>query len=171
MSIEKVAVIGAGQMGRGIAQVFATAGKDVTIVDINDAIIANSEAALDKGYAQAGFTLYKDAACTIPAKNIYNATIPANQLTDANGQARFADLRHGTYYLKETTAPQGFEAMDPNPLEVTIDGGPGILRRPDRPEPGRRDRPGRGGRHGRAHLCQERPVRRGRHGRPGGGGL
>lgn len=80
-----------------------------------------NQAALDKGYAQAGFTLYKDAACTIPAKNIYNATIPANQLTDANGQARFADLRHGTYYLKETTAPQGFEAMDPNPLEVTID--------------------------------------------------
>ena len=30
MSIEKVAVVGAGQMGRGIAQVFATAGKDVT---------------------------------------------------------------------------------------------------------------------------------------------
>ena len=52
MSIEKVAVIGAGQMGRGIAQVFATAGKDVTIVDINDAIIANSEAALDKGFTK-----------------------------------------------------------------------------------------------------------------------
>ena len=52
MSIEKVAVIGAGQMGRGIAQVLSTAGKDVTIVDINDAIIANSEAALDKGFTK-----------------------------------------------------------------------------------------------------------------------
>ena len=37
MSIEKVAVVGAGQMGRGIAQVFATAGKSVIVVDINDA--------------------------------------------------------------------------------------------------------------------------------------
>lgn len=52
MSIEKVAVIGAGQMGRGIAQVFATAGKNVLVVDINDAIIAASEAALDKGFAK-----------------------------------------------------------------------------------------------------------------------
>lgn len=52
MSINKVAVIGAGQMGRGIAQVFATAGKDVLVVDINDAIIAASEAALDKGFAK-----------------------------------------------------------------------------------------------------------------------
>ena len=48
MSIEKVAVIGAGQMGRGIAQVFATAGKHVLVVDINDQIIAASEAALWK---------------------------------------------------------------------------------------------------------------------------
>lgn len=50
MSIEKVAVIGAGQMGRGIAQVFATAGKQVLVVDINDQIIAASEAALDKSF-------------------------------------------------------------------------------------------------------------------------
>lgn len=52
MSIEKVAVIGAGQMGRGIAQVFATAGKNVLVLDINDQIIAASEAALDKGFAK-----------------------------------------------------------------------------------------------------------------------
>ena len=52
MSITKVAIIGAGQMGRGIAQVFATAGKNVIVVDINDAIIAASESALDKGFAK-----------------------------------------------------------------------------------------------------------------------
>ncbi len=52
MAINKVAVIGAGQMGRGIAQVFATAGKTVLVVDINDQIIASSEAALDKGFAK-----------------------------------------------------------------------------------------------------------------------
>ena len=52
MSIEKVVVIGAGQMGRGIAQVFATAGKSVVVCDINEQIIAASEAALDKGFAK-----------------------------------------------------------------------------------------------------------------------
>ena len=49
MSINKVIVIGGGQMGRGIAQVMATAGKKVTVCDINDQVIAASKAALEKG--------------------------------------------------------------------------------------------------------------------------
>lgn len=40
----KVAVVGAGQMGNGIAHVFAQAGYDVTLVDV-------SQAGLDKGMA------------------------------------------------------------------------------------------------------------------------
>ena len=34
MGIEKIAVLGAGQMGNGIAQVAACAGYDVTMIDI-----------------------------------------------------------------------------------------------------------------------------------------
>lgn len=44
MSIQKVAVIGAGIMGNGIAQVCALAGLDVTLIDI-------SQQALEKGLA------------------------------------------------------------------------------------------------------------------------
>lgn len=44
MSIEKLGVVGAGQMGNGIAQVFAAKGVRVCMVDI-------SEAALEKGLA------------------------------------------------------------------------------------------------------------------------
>jgi 3-hydroxybutyryl-CoA dehydrogenase len=44
MSIQKVAVIGAGIMGNGIAQVCALAGLDVTLIDIN-------QQALEKGLA------------------------------------------------------------------------------------------------------------------------
>jgi 3-hydroxybutyryl-CoA dehydrogenase len=50
MATNKVVVIGGGQMGRGIAQVFATAGKTVTVCDINEQIIASSQAALNKGF-------------------------------------------------------------------------------------------------------------------------
>ena len=44
MGIEKVGVVGAGQMGNGIAHVFALAGYDVLVTDI-------SQEALDKGRA------------------------------------------------------------------------------------------------------------------------
>jgi 3-hydroxybutyryl-CoA dehydrogenase len=47
---ERVAVIGAGQMGNGIAHVFAQSGFDVTMVDV-------SAAALDKGFATIGGNL------------------------------------------------------------------------------------------------------------------
>ena len=49
MAINKVAVIGGGQMGRGIAQVFATAGKDVIIYDIKQEFVDGAKANLQKG--------------------------------------------------------------------------------------------------------------------------
>ena len=52
MAIEKIAVIGAGQMGRGIAQVLATAGKKVKIYDITQEIVDGSKANLEKGLAK-----------------------------------------------------------------------------------------------------------------------
>ena len=52
MTVNSVAVIGAGQMGRGIAQVFATAGKSVVIYDISQAIVDASKAAMEQGLAK-----------------------------------------------------------------------------------------------------------------------
>ena len=52
MAIQKIAVVGAGQMGRGIAQVFATAGKQVKIYDITQEILDASKANLEKGLAK-----------------------------------------------------------------------------------------------------------------------
>ena len=37
--MERIGVVGAGQMGSGIAQVFAQHGYPVTMVDINDAAV------------------------------------------------------------------------------------------------------------------------------------
>ena len=52
MSLETVAVIGAGLMGNGIAQVAAMSGLKVVMVDINDA-------AVDKGIATIGSSLVR----------------------------------------------------------------------------------------------------------------
>ena len=42
MDIQKVGVIGAGQMGNGIAHVLALAGYQVTITDLNQAALDNA---------------------------------------------------------------------------------------------------------------------------------
>jgi 3-hydroxybutyryl-CoA dehydrogenase len=42
MSIERVGVIGAGQMGTGIAHVLSLAGVDVVLEDVNEEALARS---------------------------------------------------------------------------------------------------------------------------------
>src|SRR5258707_513736 len=48
MDIGSVGVIGAGQMGSGIAQVAAQAGLDVVLLDANGDLAAKSRATIDK---------------------------------------------------------------------------------------------------------------------------
>ena len=50
--MNKVMVIGAGTMGLDIAQTFARAGMKVVVRDINDTIINNAKARLEKGLAK-----------------------------------------------------------------------------------------------------------------------
>jgi 3-hydroxybutyryl-CoA dehydrogenase len=49
MSVKKLLVAGAGQMGAGIAQVSAAAGLDVVMVDVADEFIAKGIAGIEKG--------------------------------------------------------------------------------------------------------------------------
>ena len=52
--------------------------------------------------SDAGFTLYTDNTCNTEATN------GAEVLTGTDGTATFTGLKAGTYYLKETTAPAGY---------------------------------------------------------------
>ena len=60
----------------------------------------------------AEFTLYSDAACT---KKIRTAKTDTK-----NGIALFDDLTYGTYFIKETKAPAGYELSD-EVVKVTVD--------------------------------------------------
>ena len=48
MDITSVGVVGAGQMGNGIAHVFALAGYDVILTDVNEAALTNAIATIDR---------------------------------------------------------------------------------------------------------------------------
>lgn len=48
MSIQKIAVIGCGTMGNGIAQVCATSGKHVRLLDLDEAVLARAMAGIEK---------------------------------------------------------------------------------------------------------------------------
>jgi 3-hydroxybutyryl-CoA dehydrogenase len=52
MEIRKVGVVGAGQMGTGIAQVFAQAGYDVTLNDVDQAQLDKALAKIESGYGR-----------------------------------------------------------------------------------------------------------------------
>ena len=52
MSIQKIAVLGAGQMGNGITQVAACAGYEVTMIDIQQDYVDNGMAAIQKSLAK-----------------------------------------------------------------------------------------------------------------------
>lgn len=52
MSIEKVLIIGAGQMGGGIAQVAAQNGYKIMVFDISEAQIARLQKSMDKAYGK-----------------------------------------------------------------------------------------------------------------------
>jgi len=49
--INRVAIVGAGTMGSGIAMVFADAGRSVTLIDTDDAALARSGTAIRSNYA------------------------------------------------------------------------------------------------------------------------
>ena len=49
MAVRKVAVVGAGTMGAGIAQVCACAGLDVAMRDVSEETVARGLAAVAKG--------------------------------------------------------------------------------------------------------------------------
>ena len=50
--IESVGVVGAGQMGSGIAHVCALAGYDVQLLDMTDELLAKAVAGIDRNLSR-----------------------------------------------------------------------------------------------------------------------
>ncbi len=86
----------------------------------------------DEPMSGAGFKLYSDQACEQEIALIYDETKQAYRpvkgeetgaemfSAEENGTFNIIGLDAGTYYLKETTVPAGYNEMSPNPMSVTI---------------------------------------------------
>ncbi|MCG8294802.1 3-hydroxybutyryl-CoA dehydrogenase [Pseudomonas entomophila] len=100
MSIEQIAVIGAGTMGNGIAQVCALAGYQVLLVDVSDA-------ALERGVSTLGKNL---------ERQVSKGTVEA-----AKAEAAKARIRTSTDYAQLADAQLVIEAATENlPLKQRI---------------------------------------------------
>ncbi|MEQ8394033.1 3-hydroxybutyryl-CoA dehydrogenase [Thalassobaculum sp.] len=75
--MQRIGVIGAGQMGNGIAHVCAVAGLDVRMVDVSDDVLTRSRAQIEHNL---------------------NRQIARGKLTDAEMQAALARITAGTDY-------------------------------------------------------------------------
>lgn len=75
MNIQKIGVIGAGQMGAGIAHVAATSGYEVYLVDVSEEVLQKGISSIRKNMErQVSKGLFDDATKEIYLKNIHNFT-------------------------------------------------------------------------------------------------
>ena len=88
--IEKVAVMGAGTMGNGIAQVFAQSGFEVYLRDVEDAFVERGRGAIEKSLAR---------------------LVKKEKLTDEDAKAAFARVSSGTELEPAKDAPFVVEAI------------------------------------------------------------
>lgn len=82
MEIKKIFVVGAGQMGGGIAQVSAQAGFDVVINDINEELVSKGITAIEKNLIR---NVQKGKITQKEAKAFLNRIKPSTSLKDAAG--------------------------------------------------------------------------------------
>ncbi len=79
LEIKHVGVVGAGQMGRGIAQVSAAAGLRVHLLDLNEAALDKSMNALDRDL---GRLVDKGLVEASAARQLLRAIVPTSQMPD-----------------------------------------------------------------------------------------
>lgn len=124
MDIRKVAVIGSGTMGNGIAHVFAQTGYDVVLNDIKDEFLEKAIAAIEKNL---GRQVMKEKITEDDAKATLARISTTTDIGQCGGvdfavEAVFEDLgvKHGIFgKLDEITGPECILATNTSSISIT----------------------------------------------------
>lgn len=110
---QRVAVIGAGLMGSGIAQVSATAGLDVVVRDVTDAALQRGRSAIEKSlgrFAEKGRISSDDAAAAL-ARIEFTTDLDAVSSAEIVVEAAFEDLTVKSELFRSLDAVCGPDAV------------------------------------------------------------
>ena len=134
--IKNVAVIGAGLMGTGIAQVAAQAGFEVTVQDVSDEMLDGARARIEKNLDRAvnKGRLEKDEARTIMGRlrftiDLSEALMDAQYVIEAVPEN--LELKRQIFTEIDRLAPDG-AVLATNTSELSIASIAGVTNRPDR---------------------------------------
>ncbi|MFN2371255.1 MAG: 3-hydroxyacyl-CoA dehydrogenase family protein [Candidatus Krumholzibacteriia bacterium] len=94
----KVAVIGGGTMGNGIAHVFAQTGHDVTLIDVKQEYLDRAVATIEKNLAR---QVKKEAISEADAKGTLGRLHPATDLKAAAGSALVVEAVFESFAVKK----------------------------------------------------------------------
>lgn len=134
--IQNIAVIGAGLMGSGIAQVVAQAGFGVTVRDVSDAVLENARAIIEKklNRAVSKGKLEKQEVQTILARLRFTTDLP-EALMDAQyvieAVPENLELKRQIFAEIDRLATDG-AILATNTSELSIASIAGVTNRPDR---------------------------------------
>ena len=135
MDVKRIAVIGAGTMGNGIAQVFAQRGYPVVMIDIKDSFVERGIAAIDKSLSR----LVKKEAITEAAKaEVLGRVKGSTNIKDASSadlviEAVLEDFAMKTKVFKELDGLLGKDAiLSTNTSSISITALAAQTSRPDR---------------------------------------
>jgi 3-hydroxybutyryl-CoA dehydrogenase len=131
---DRVAVIGAGQMGNGIVHVCAVAGYDVTMIDVSQSALDKAKATIDKNLERQVTKGTLDAA----AKAAAVARIATSTTIDAVSTAAFVieaatenvELKHKIFADIDRLAPAG-AILATNTSSISITEIAGRVKRPE----------------------------------------
>ncbi len=135
MEVKKIAVIGAGTMGNGIAQVFAHHGYPVVMIDIKDSFVERGIAAIEKSLAR---LVKKEAISDAVKVEVLGRVTGSTNLKDAAGadlvvEAVLEDFAMKTKVFKELDGLLGKDAiLSSNTSSISITALAAQTSRPDR---------------------------------------